>query len=132
MQKVVAPHAIGDQRRREVRECGGEDPGRIGQVRVDGEPFGRQESIPAHCRVLPHFRGQDRDSAPVPGRDQAVMTAVAQPLQHSRAGFCAVEGGRQLRPYVAGSGMLASDQHASALHGCPVQSLDKQHHHALR
>ena len=52
MQKVVAAHAADDQRRREVRECGGEDAGWIGQVRIDGEPIGQQESIPAHSRVL--------------------------------------------------------------------------------
>ena len=75
VQKVVAPRAAGDQRRREVRECGGEDPGRIGQVRVDGEPFGQQESIPAHSRVLSRCRGHDRGSAPVAHHDQAVLAA---------------------------------------------------------
>jgi len=132
VQKVVAPHAAGDQRRREVRECGGEDSGRIGQVRVDGEPFGQQESIPAHSRVLSRCRGHDRGSAPVAHHHQAEMAAVAQALQRSHAEIGTVKGGRQLRPYPAGSGLLASDQCTSALHGGPVQSLDNQHHHALR
>ena len=120
VQKVVAPHAAGDQRRREVRECGGEDPGRIGQVRVDGEPFGQQESIPAHSRVLSRCRGHDRGSAPVAHHDQAVLAAVAQALQRSRADIGIVEGGRQLRPHLPGSGLLASDQCTSALHSGPV------------
>ena len=132
VQKVAAPHAAGDQRRREVRECGAQDPGRIGQVRVDGEPFGQHESIPAHSRVLPRCRGHDRGSAPVAHHDQAVLAAVTQALQRSRADIGTAEGGRQLRPHPAGSGMLASGQCASALHSGPVQSLDNQHHHALR
>jgi hypothetical protein len=131
VQKVVAPHTAGDQRRREVRECGAEDPGRVGQVQVDGKPFGQQESIPAHSRVLPRGRGHDRGSAPVAYHDQAVLAAVAQALQRSRADIGTAEGGRQLRPYPAGSGLLASDQCTSALHSGPVQSLDTQHHHAL-
>jgi len=60
------------------------------------------------------------------------MAAVAQALQRSHAEIGTVEGGRQLRPYPAGSGLLASDQCTSALHSDPVQSLDNQHHHALR
>ena len=42
VKKVVAQHAAGDQRRREVREGGGEDPGWIGEIRFDGEALGRQ------------------------------------------------------------------------------------------
>jgi len=38
----VAQYAAGDQRRREVPEYGGENPRRIGEVRVDGESFSRQ------------------------------------------------------------------------------------------
>ena len=132
VQQVVAPHAAGYQRRREVREDGAQDPGRIGQVRVDGEPFGQQQSRPAHSRVLPRHRDHDRGSAPVIHHDQAVLAAVAQPLQLSRADIEILEGGRQLRPYRAGSGLLASDQCTSALQRGPVQSLDNQHHHALR
>jgi len=60
------------------------------------------------------------------------MAAVAQPLQLSRADIGILEGGRQLRPYPACSGLLASDQCTSALHSGPVQSLDNQHHHAFR
>jgi hypothetical protein len=57
----------------------------IGQVRVDGEPFGQQESVPAHSRVLSRCRGHDCGSAPVAHHDQAVLAAVAQALQRSRA-----------------------------------------------
>ena len=64
--------------------------------------------------------------------DQAVLAAVAQALQRSRADIGTVEGGGQLRPYPAGSGLLASDQCTSALHSGPVQSLDDRHHHGLR
>jgi hypothetical protein len=99
-------HAIGDQRRREVCECGAQDPGRIGQLRVDGEPFGQQESRPAHSRVLSRFPGPDRSQFPLsppppPPRarchhDQAVLAAVAQALQRRRADVGTAEGGRQL------------------------------------
>ena len=60
------------------------------------------------------------------------MAAVTQALQRGRADIGTVEDGRQLRPYPAGSGLLASDQCTSPLDGGPVQSLDNQHHHALR
>jgi hypothetical protein len=60
-----------------------------------------------------------------------VLAAVAQALQRSRADIGILEGGRQLRPYPAGSGLLASDQCTSALDGGPVQRIDNQHHHAL-
>jgi hypothetical protein len=59
------------------------------------------------------------------------MAAIAQALQRSRADLGTAKGGRQLRPYPAGSGLLASDQCTSALHSGLVQSLDNQHH-ALR
>ena len=49
-------HTAGDQRRGEVPEGGGEDPGRIGQVRGGGEAFGRQAGIPAACGVLARSR----------------------------------------------------------------------------
>jgi hypothetical protein len=132
VEKVVAQHAVGDQRRREVPECGGEDPGRIGEVWFDGEAFGRQAGIPAGRRVLPHRRGHDRDSAPVVGRDQAVMAAVAQALERGRADVGTVETGRQLRPYLAGSGMLASYQRTSAIDGGLVQMVGNQHPDVLR
>jgi hypothetical protein len=64
-------------------------------------------------------------------RDQAVMAAAGQPLQRGRADLGTVEGGRQLRSHLAGSGMLASHQRASALEGGPVQILDNQHQDAL-
>jgi hypothetical protein len=67
--KVVAQYTAGDQRRDEVPECDGEDPGRIGEVLVDGEAFGRQAGIAAARRVLAYGRGHDCDSAPVVGRD---------------------------------------------------------------
>ena len=76
VEKVVAQYAAGDQRRREVPEYGGENPRRIGEVRVDGESFSRQPGIPAARRMLPHGRGHDRHRAAVAGRDQAVMAAV--------------------------------------------------------
>ncbi len=85
VEKVVAPHTGRDQRCREVPKHDGEDPGRIGEVRVDGEAVGRQAGVPAGSRVLPHNRGHDRDRAPVLGRDQAVMAAAGQALQRGRA-----------------------------------------------
>ena len=60
------------------------------------------------------------------------MAAAAQALQRGRADPGTLEGGRQLRPHLAGSGLLASHQRASALDGSPIQILDNQHHHALR
>ena len=131
MDKVVAQHAAGDQRRGEVPECDGEDPGRIGEVRVDGEAFGRQAGIPAARRVRAHGGGHDRYRAPVLGRDQAVMAAAAQALQRGRAKAGTAEIGWQPRPDPAGSGMLTSYQHASALEGGLVQILDNQHQDAL-
>ena len=59
------------------------------------------------------------------------MAAAAQALQRGRAEPGTAEIGWQLRPDLAGSGMLASDQLASALDGGLVQLLDNQHHHAL-
>jgi hypothetical protein len=77
VEQVVAQHSVGDQWRRQVREGGGEDAGRIGEVRLDGEPFGRQARIPSGRTVLPHRHGQDRDGTSVAGRDEAVMAAAA-------------------------------------------------------
>jgi len=88
-------HAIGDQRRREVCECGAQDPGRIGQLRVDGEPFGQQESRPAHSRVLSRCRGHDRGSAPV-----AITTRPCWPLSHRRCSAAVQTAGL---PKAAGS-----------------------------
>ena len=59
------------------------------------------------------------------------MAAVRQALQRGRADLGTIEGGRQLRSHLAGSGMLASHQRASALDGGPVQILDNQHQDAL-
>ena len=131
MEQGVAPHTARDQRRREVPEHDGEDPGRIGEVRVDREAVGRQAGIPADMRVLPHGRSHDRDGAPVLGRDQAVMAAAGQALQRGRADLGTAEGGRQLRSHLAGSGLLTSHQRASALDRGPVQILANQHQDAL-
>jgi hypothetical protein len=84
-----AIHTGGDQRRREVPEGRGQNPGRIGQVRADGEAFGRQAGIPAARWVLAHGGGHDRDRAAVVGRDQAVMAAAARALQRGRADLTA-------------------------------------------
>ena len=62
---------------------------------VDGEPFGQQESRPAHSRVLPGRRGHDRHRAPVLGRDQAVL-----PLSHRRCSTAVQTSGL---PKAAGS-----------------------------
>jgi len=127
MEKVVAQHAVGDQRRGEIREDGRQHPGWIGDVRVDGEAFGRQAGIPAGSRVLPHCRSHDRECAPVAGRDQAAVGAVAQPTQGGSADVGRLEAGRQLRSYLAGSSMLARHQRTSALQGRVVQIVDHQH-----
>jgi len=59
------------------------------------------------------------------------MAAAGQALQRGRAELGTLEGGRQLRSHLAGSGMVASHQRASALEGGPVQILDTQHQDAL-
>ena len=59
------------------------------------------------------------------------MAAAGQPLQRGRAELGTFEGGRQLRSHLAGRGLLASHQRASALDGGPVQILDNQHQDAL-
>jgi len=51
VEKVVAQHTVGDQRRGEVPEGGGEDPGRIGQVR------GRRRSLRPAGRHTGRLRG---------------------------------------------------------------------------
>jgi hypothetical protein len=124
--KVEARHALGDQRRSQADEYSGENPSRIGEVRVDREAFGRQAGILANRGVLARGRGHDRDRPPVVGRDQAAMAAVAQALQRGRADPGILEAGRQLRPHLAGRGMLTSDQRTSALDGGPVQIIDNQ------
>jgi hypothetical protein len=59
------------------------------------------------------------------------MAAARKALQRGRANLGTVKGGRQLRPHLASSGMLASHQRASALDGGPVQILDNQHQDPL-
>jgi hypothetical protein len=55
------------------------------------------------------------------------VATVAQPLQRGRANAGTAETGRQLRPYLAGGGMLASYQRTGALEGSLVQIIDNQH-----
>ena len=59
------------------------------------------------------------------------MAATRKALQRGRANLGTVKGGRQLRPHLASSGMLARHQRASALDGGPVQILDNQHQDPL-
>jgi hypothetical protein len=65
--------------RREVRECGGEDPGRIGQVRVDGEPS-------ASTRAYRPTAGFSRAAAAmtVAARPSPITTRPCWPLSHRR------------------------------------------------
>jgi hypothetical protein len=60
------------------------------------------------------------------------MAAVPQPLERGRADADSAESGRQLRPHLAGRGVLASYQRSSALDGGLAQIIDHQHPDILR
>jgi hypothetical protein len=101
------------------------DQGQAGdglQVPGPGDPHGDGgRAAPRRCRL---------DAVGAAASEPEVRQRLGQALQRSRADIGTVEGGRQLRPHLPGSGLLASNQCTSALHSGPVQSLDNQHHHS--
>ena len=93
VQKVVAPHAAGDQRRREVRECGAEDPGRIGQPGSTANPS-------ASKRAYRPTAGFSRAAAAMTAaaRPSPITTRPCWPLSHRRCSAAVQTPGRPRRP----------------------------------